>query len=347
MACRAMGRGMPRPWRKNVAGAKYHVTCRGNGRKPIFLAPEEWSRFREQLGHALACDGVRLYAWALMPNHYHLLVETPRANLPAFMRRLNTSYALYFGHKHQRPGHCFQCRYGAKLVGDDEYHLRLTRYIHLNPVCVKGMAEKSATEKWQYLQAYKWSSLRGSLRSATAEEDVSYDWLYGMNRSKLASCRRAYGAYVRACLGEADEMLSSVYRLSRYAIGDDSFVEGIEDEMRRKEEGRSTPSDLVRPAEGRREVDVLLKLACRLLDLAMKDLKAKGSRLGVDKAMVIELMCRIGGCSQRALGEYLGVSEYAIGKQRRRFALALTADPALRKIFNTRYAQYARLLSSV
>jgi len=69
----------------------------------------------------------------LMPNHYHLLVETPLGNVPRFMQRLNTAYSMYFRLQHRRPGHCFQGRYGAKLVRGEDYLLRLTRYIHLNP----------------------------------------------------------------------------------------------------------------------------------------------------------------------------------------------------------------------
>ncbi len=338
---------MPRPWRKNVAGAKYHITCRGNGRKPIFLAPEDWSRFREQLGHALTCEGVCLYAWVLMPNHYHLLVETPRANLPAFMRRLNTSYALYFRHKHQRPGHCFQGRYGAKLVGDDAYLLRLTRYIHLNPVCVKGTVEKSAAERWRHLQRYPWSSLRGCLRAAQAEGDITYNWLCLMNRPGLASCRRAYEAYVQGSLCEVDDALASVYRRSLYAIGDDAFVEDVEDEMKRASNGHLTRTDLAAPSERRRDVNDLLRLACEVLGVTMKELKTRGLRMGMKRGMAIELVCRTGDVSQRTLGEHLGVSEHAIGKQRIRLASALSADAELRAQYDAVQRPYNRLLSSV
>ena len=74
-----------------------------------------------------------------MPNHIHLEVETPRGNLPRFMQRLTTAYGMYFRYKKRRPGHCFQGRYGAKLVDGDDYLLRLTRYIHLNPVRTQAM----------------------------------------------------------------------------------------------------------------------------------------------------------------------------------------------------------------
>ena len=107
---------MPRPPRKAYAGAKYHITVRGNGRQNIFLCEEDRGRFLEQLWGGLEKDEVILYAYVLMSNHYHLLIETRRANVSAFMQRLNTAYGMYFRYKHGRPGHALQGRFGAKLV---------------------------------------------------------------------------------------------------------------------------------------------------------------------------------------------------------------------------------------
>ena len=82
-------RTMPRPWRQQFEGAKYHITARGNGREKLFYEPEDYER-------------VVLYAYALMSNHYHLLIETPEGNLSKFMQRLNTAYGLYFRYKRRR-----------------------------------------------------------------------------------------------------------------------------------------------------------------------------------------------------------------------------------------------------
>jgi REP element-mobilizing transposase RayT len=113
----------------------------------VFGEAADYERFLEQLDHALDEDRVVLYAYVLMPNHYHLFVETPRGNLTRFMQRLNTAYGMYFRHKKQRPGHCFQGRYGARAVEGDEYLVRLTRYIHLNPVKVKRCGQMTLDEK--------------------------------------------------------------------------------------------------------------------------------------------------------------------------------------------------------
>jgi REP element-mobilizing transposase RayT len=90
---------MPRKWRIRFVGARYHVTSRGNGRETIFYSDQDRERFLEQLDAALAADGVMLYAYCLMPNHYHLLVETPLGNIQRFMHRLNTAYSMYFRYK--------------------------------------------------------------------------------------------------------------------------------------------------------------------------------------------------------------------------------------------------------
>ena len=152
---------MPRPWRLRFAGAKYHLTQRGNGGQAVFLGADDYGRFLEQLDHCLEANGVKLYAYCLMPNHYHLLAETPLGNVQRFMQRLNTSYAMYFRYKHTRPGHCWQGRYGAKLVKADEYILRVTRYIHLNPIKVQAFADRPRSELLEHLDGWLWSSYAG------------------------------------------------------------------------------------------------------------------------------------------------------------------------------------------
>jgi len=76
---------MSRPWRIRYAGAKYHVTVRGNGKQVIFHNADYYSRFLDQLADALKKDGVILYAYTLMPNHYLLFIETPYGNIQRFM----------------------------------------------------------------------------------------------------------------------------------------------------------------------------------------------------------------------------------------------------------------------
>ena len=106
---------MGRSRRPLAAGLTYHVTARGNAKAPTFLTDADYAVFLSGLTIARHLDGLLCHAYCLMENHYHLLVETPRANLDDAMHRLNSTYAIRFNRHHERTGHVFQGRYGAKL----------------------------------------------------------------------------------------------------------------------------------------------------------------------------------------------------------------------------------------
>ena len=125
---------MPRPHRPLAAGLIYHVTARGNAKAATFRTGTDYEVFLSGLAVAQHLDGLLTHAYCLMENHYHLLVETPRANLDNAMQRLNATYAMRFNRSHERTGHVFQGRYGAKLITDDDYALTVVRYIAANPV---------------------------------------------------------------------------------------------------------------------------------------------------------------------------------------------------------------------
>jgi putative transposase len=125
---------MARPHRPLAAGLIYHVTARGNDKAPLFLTVADYEVFLSGLAVARHLDALLCHAYCLMPNHYHLLVETPRANLDDAMQRLNGTYATRFNRHHERTGHVFQGRYGTKLITDDSYALTVIRYIATNPV---------------------------------------------------------------------------------------------------------------------------------------------------------------------------------------------------------------------
>ena len=125
---------MARPLRLEFAGALYHVTSRGNERKPIFLDETDFDGFSQILSEVCERYNWVIHSYCLMNNHYHLLVETPDANLSKGMRQLNGVYTQWFNRKQRRVGHLFQGRYKAILVEKDAYLLELSRYIILNPI---------------------------------------------------------------------------------------------------------------------------------------------------------------------------------------------------------------------
>ena len=128
---------MARKTRLQYEGAIHHVTFRGNARADIFLDDADRERMMESLAERVESYQVRLYLYCLMSNHVHLVVETPQGNLSAFMGSLLTSYTVYFNLRHRRAGHVTQGRYSSPVVEGDDYLLKLSRYVHLNPVQVR------------------------------------------------------------------------------------------------------------------------------------------------------------------------------------------------------------------
>jgi putative transposase len=118
-------------------GLLYHVIVRGNQRQKTFLSRRDYQVYLERLARYRRKYNVTVYAYCLMSNHVHLLLECGREPLSKFMQGLQQSYTLYFNHYHDKAGHLFQGRYKAIICEKDEYLLELIRYIHLNPVRAK------------------------------------------------------------------------------------------------------------------------------------------------------------------------------------------------------------------
>jgi REP element-mobilizing transposase RayT len=156
---------MPRQVRIEFEEALYHVMARGNQRNRIFASPDggDESLFLETLGECCERSGFRIWAWVLMGNHYHLLIETPSANLVDGMAWLQNTYTRRFNCRHRQWGRLFGDRYKSVLIesgrrdetGGDSYLQTLLDYIHLNPV----RAGLVPTESFPWLMHYPWSSL--------------------------------------------------------------------------------------------------------------------------------------------------------------------------------------------
>ncbi len=125
---------MPRPLRIDYPGALHHIFSRGNKKEDIFNDVIDREKFLRFLSKNQERYGCKIYAYCLMDNHFHLLVETGDAPISNFMQQLLTSYVQYFNKRWDRVGHLLQGRYKSVLVDKDAYLLTLVRYIHLNPV---------------------------------------------------------------------------------------------------------------------------------------------------------------------------------------------------------------------
>ena len=322
---------MPRPWRVRYPGANYHVTCRGNGRARIFLCEGDYRRFVNQLEEALAADNVALFAYALMPNHVHLHLETPHGNLPRFMQRLTTAYAMYFRYKKQRPGHCFQGRYGAKVVEGDEYHLRLTRYIHRNPIETREFAKRTKAARSTALAKYPWSSYGSYVGLREREPFVDYRWLGLMGCKTFGGNCRRYKRYIEEFSGE-DDLLGPAMGASRYAIGDDRFVESTEEEVRSAICRKAVEGDIVWPEREVVAAEAVLVAVADAFGISREVLSQHGARSGLPKMLAVELCCQLTGLTNRALAPLFGYRDGgSVGKMRQRLAERLREKHELQK----------------
>ena len=125
---------MPRALRLEYAGALYHVTARGVQQAAIFIDDEDRLSLLGNLAHALRTCEAKAFAFCLMDNHYHFVLQTGQANLSALMHRVNSVYSSAFNRRHGRCGHLFEGRFKALHVDRDAYLLEVCRYVELNPV---------------------------------------------------------------------------------------------------------------------------------------------------------------------------------------------------------------------
>ncbi len=153
---------MGRKPRIEYAGAVYHVMCRGNKQEPVFEDDQDCKMFLDVLGVTCERTGWLIHAYVLMGNHYHLLIETPEANLVSGMRWIQGTYTKRFNARHHQWGHLFQGRYKALLVDSEgDYFSVVSNYIHLNPARSKMFDLKNGK-----LTDYKWSSYPFYVRTA-------------------------------------------------------------------------------------------------------------------------------------------------------------------------------------
>ena len=141
---------MPRQARIDAPGAIHHIICRGIERRKIFSDDTDRDRFLVRLGRLVRCTRTVCYAWALIPNHFHLLLQTQSVPITTIMHRLLTGYAVEFNRRHSRTGHLFQNRYRSILCQKENYLLDLIRYIHLNPFRAGIVRELTALARYPY-----------------------------------------------------------------------------------------------------------------------------------------------------------------------------------------------------
>lgn len=314
---------MPRKTRIDAPGALHHIIARGIERKKVFRDDADRAEFLKRLAGILADTATSCLAWALIPNHFHLLLRTGSTPISSVMRRLLTGYAIYFNRRHRRSGHLFQNRYKSIFCQEDAYLLELVRYIHLNPLRAKLVSGIDELESYPFCGH---SAIMGK---------VDRDWqqtdhILSLFNSNFSTARSAYRQYVQdgIAMGRRNDLIggglirsqggwASVKNLratgsfqkgDERILGDSDFVENA---LRNSEEKLERTSRLA--MEGF-DFDRVVKRVAELLELSADEVLSIGRKRQIVTAR--RLLCFWAtselGLSQAWLARRLKISQPAV-----------------------------------
>lgn len=181
---------MPRKARIDAPGALHHIIARGIARRKVFDDNADRDFFVERLGKVLSDTETQCFAWALIPNHFHLLLKTGTTPISTVMKRLLTGYAMHYNRSHNRHGHLFQNRYKSILCQEDSYLLELVRYIHLNPLRAKLVADMKKLGENLY-------GGHSVLMGKVTAEWQNTKYILGLFGGRIPVARRRYREFVQ------------------------------------------------------------------------------------------------------------------------------------------------------
>jgi putative transposase len=275
---------MARKPRIEFKGAFYHVITRGNQRQKIFKDKDDFLKYLEILFNYKIRYKYFLYAYMLMNNHVHLLIEIQETPLSKILQGINQSYTTHFNRKYKTVGHLFQGRYKAILCDRDEYLLSLIKYIHLNPVRAKIV--KTPAE-------YQWSSHHSYIKRTSGVNIVDTDQVLRMFSEDKQRARKFYSTFMGD--GQIVRKEDIYNTIGQRILGSEEFLERVMEKYNGelKEEKREREYTLYEIAKGIEKVyGITLKqirkksksenitLGRRLLSLVAKECGYKGKEIG-------------------------------------------------------------------
>ena len=337
---------MARALRLERTGGRYHLTARGNDRQKIFHDDTDHFHFLELLGESAERFGLKVHAYVLMDNHYHLLVQTPEANLSRAMQWVNVSYCVWFNRRHRRQGHLLQGRFGAVIVEDDAGWQEVARYVHLNPVRVAALgldkAARSASRagvikrpsaelvaaRLQRLRKFRWSSYPGY-----AGYQPALAWLCRQPLDRLCGGRSlqercaALRAYTEGPVREGTLEESPWVRLvDGMVLGSEAFAQ----RLRREARGNAREQKFLRKAPQAASWKEIVRAVERARGEKWSRFVDRHGDWGRDAALWLGR--RAGRLKLAELGQLVGDLDYAVvSKTIARFDRRLARNSSLRK----------------
>ncbi len=309
---------MARPLRIEYEGAVYHVTARGNERRKIFFSEADYKKFINYLVDSKKKFNINIHCYMMMSNHYHLIIETPEANLSKAMHYINGSYTTYINIKKKRSGHLFQGRYKSIIVDADNYLLELSRYIHLNPVRA-GMIQKPTDYQYGSYSAYVKNK---------KESVLTKNLVLGLVSRRNGNARNEYRIFVESAIGREDENpLENVY--GGTILGGSKFIKEV---LKRIKENYYAKEDVSnkKALMAISGIEEVAKLVSDYYGLTVDELANSNS--SEQRKIAIYLMKERTGSTNSEIGSFFeGLSSSAVRKVYQRFKNDMKVKRKLRR----------------
>ena len=273
---------MSRPLRIEYPDAWYHVMNRGRRAENIFLDKRDYNIFLELLLESSEIWNVRIGAYCLLPTHYHVLLQTPDANLSRFMRHLNGVYTQRFNRSHQCDGQLFRGRYKSILVDADSYLLELVRYIHRNPLRAGSVGK---------LDAYNWSSHKGYVSDSKKWNWLHRDFILSMLTRDKRQQRRLYKQFVAM---DTSEEITEIFERKKLpsVLGTERFMDWVKDRFFPQKNHEEVPESTVLAPDRER----IKRVVCKTYHVREEDLlKSKRGVFNEPRNVAIYLTRRLRG----------------------------------------------------
>jgi putative transposase len=310
---------MARPLRIEYPGACYHVMNRGRRGEKIFHDRHDYQGFVELLEESWGMWNIRVAAYCLMTNHYHILVQTPDANISRSMRHINGVYTQRFNKRHRCDGQLFRGRYKSILVSGDSYLLQLVRYIHRNPVKT-GIASKP--------DDYPWSSHKGYLSIAKKWKWLHKEFIFSMLTKNRKDWVKEYRRFVAI---ESEEEIAGVLERKKWpsVLGPETFVDWVKGKYYALKADQEVPQakDLAP------ETDLIINAVCKFYNVRRDELyRSRRGQFNEPRNVAIFLTRKLRRDSLKEIGRQFHMEKYSsISSIIERMKKQMLADRNLKK----------------
>ncbi len=309
---------MGRAWRIEYEGALYHVLSRGNERREIFYGDDDRRLFLATLGDMAERFEIDLYAYVLMNNHYHLLLRTRRANLSRAMQWFGVTYTNRFNARNGRIGHLFQGRFKNMLVESNAYLMRLSLYIHRNPLRA-GLVARLSDHRWSSYRAYGYGEKAPHWLKT---EEILTQFETGHDRH--AEYRHEIQRY-----SQEEGRLWEDLRHG-FILGTKNFVGDIRRRFLPETPKREIPQQ--KDLKKGLDLETILEKSIRFLgwDELKKTRRVSPDRV-LDRDLLLYTIWQLGLRTNSQIGELFGLTGSAVSRRVRVFKALLVKDPALQE----------------